>query len=102
MEHIRRTLNCAPALAGLLREGLEALVPEEIAEWVETARTLKAGWRGSTIPHALRRPLLLQAINRLYVAKGIAPIAAEETTNPDTRVAAAHAAEPALATGGVR
>lgn len=76
----------APALAGLLREGLEALVPEEIGEWVETARTLKAGWRGSTLPHAQRRPLLLHAINRLYVSRGGVPIAAE----------------PALALGGVR
>jgi uroporphyrin-III C-methyltransferase/precorrin-2 dehydrogenase/sirohydrochlorin ferrochelatase len=97
----------APALAGLLREGLEALVPEEINEWVETARTLKSGWKGSTIPHAARRPLLLQAINRLYLSRGVVPVptdgvAPTNPVNPDTRIAAAHAADPALLIGGAR
>lgn len=98
----------APALAGLLREGLEALVPEEIGEWVETARTLKAGWKGSTLAHRARRPLLLQAINRLYLSRGVVPVpsdgcaATPNPRNPDTRIAAAHAAEPALRSGGAR
>jgi siroheme synthase-like protein len=60
----------APALAGLLREGLEALVPEEVGDWLEQARTLRHGWRANRTPMAGRRPLLLEALNRLYAERG--------------------------------
>jgi uroporphyrin-III C-methyltransferase/precorrin-2 dehydrogenase/sirohydrochlorin ferrochelatase len=61
----------APALAGLLREGLEALVPEDIEAWVVTARRLRQEQRTAGVPMADRRPLLLSALNRLYGARGI-------------------------------
>ncbi len=61
----------APALAGLLREGLEALLPEEIDAWVVTARRLRQEQHAAGLPMAHRRPLLLNALNRLYTAKGI-------------------------------
>ena len=83
----------APALAGLLREGLEALVPEEIGDWVETARALRAGWRREGVPHVRRRPLLLAALNQLYVGR----------LPGDESLAAARAAEPELTlAAGVR
>jgi uroporphyrin-III C-methyltransferase/precorrin-2 dehydrogenase/sirohydrochlorin ferrochelatase len=63
----------APALAGLLREGLEAVVPEEIGDWLEEARSLRREWRASRTPMARRRPLLLEALNRLYAERGRAP-----------------------------
>jgi uroporphyrin-III C-methyltransferase/precorrin-2 dehydrogenase/sirohydrochlorin ferrochelatase len=56
----------APALAGLLREGLAALIPAELDAWVVEARALRAGWRADRLPLAQRRPLLLRALNRLY------------------------------------
>ena len=59
----------APALAGLLREGLEALVPEEIETWLELSRGQARMWRASGVPMEERRPLLLAAINRLYAER---------------------------------
>jgi uroporphyrin-III C-methyltransferase/precorrin-2 dehydrogenase/sirohydrochlorin ferrochelatase len=56
----------APALAGLLREGLEAVIPADLDAWVAEARALRAGWRADRVPLAQRRPLLLRALNRLY------------------------------------
>ena len=61
----------APALAGLLREGLEAVVPEEIEAWVVAARKLRQQQRAEGVAMGERRPLLLEALNRLYEAKGI-------------------------------
>jgi uroporphyrin-III C-methyltransferase/precorrin-2 dehydrogenase/sirohydrochlorin ferrochelatase len=56
----------APALAGLLREGLEAVVPDEIESWVAAAEALKERQRAEGVPIGERRPLLLQALNELY------------------------------------
>ena len=39
----------APALAGLLREGIEALLPEQVGAWVERAEALRAGWRAEGV-----------------------------------------------------
>jgi len=60
------TGGAAPALAGLVREGLEALVPEDIEDWVREARALRRSQRAEGVPPAERRPLLLQALNELY------------------------------------
>jgi len=56
----------APALAGLLREGLEALVPEEVDSWIAEAQALRKEWKRRGVPMPGRRPLLLEALNRLY------------------------------------
>jgi uroporphyrin-III C-methyltransferase/precorrin-2 dehydrogenase/sirohydrochlorin ferrochelatase len=65
------TDGAAPALAGLMREGLEALLPaeDEMQAWVSAARALRPGWRADGVPQGDRRPLLLAAINRLYERK---------------------------------
>jgi uroporphyrin-III C-methyltransferase/precorrin-2 dehydrogenase/sirohydrochlorin ferrochelatase len=63
------TEGAAPALAGLLREGLEAVVPEEIETWVAEARALKERQRAEGIAMGRRRPLLLKALNDLYAAR---------------------------------
>jgi uroporphyrin-III C-methyltransferase/precorrin-2 dehydrogenase/sirohydrochlorin ferrochelatase len=60
----------APALAGLLREALEAVIPEEVASWVEEAQRLRQRQKADGIPMGRRRPLLLEALNRLYAARG--------------------------------
>jgi uroporphyrin-III C-methyltransferase/precorrin-2 dehydrogenase/sirohydrochlorin ferrochelatase len=63
----------APALAGLLREALEALLPDEIERWVETARELRARHRAEGVPLEARRPLLLEALRALYPAPAASP-----------------------------
>ena len=56
----------APALAGLLREGLEAVLPDDLNRWVAVGRRARRGWKAAGIPMSARRPLLLEALNRLY------------------------------------
>ena len=56
----------APALAGLVREALEALIPEEIAAWVAEGAALRAQQKQARVPMGERRPLLLRALNRIY------------------------------------
>jgi siroheme synthase (precorrin-2 oxidase/ferrochelatase) len=60
------TSGQAPALSGLLREALEALIPEEIDAWTGRARAMRQRWKAEGVPLARRRPLLLQALNRIY------------------------------------
>jgi siroheme synthase-like protein len=59
----------APALAGLLREGLEATLPDDLEAWTAEAERQRAAWRAGGVPMAERRPLLLRALNALYDAK---------------------------------
>ncbi len=60
------TDGAAPALSGLMREALEALIPMELDEWLRTARRQRKRWRREGVPMAERRPLLLRALNELY------------------------------------
>ena len=60
----------APALAGLLREGLEAVLPDDLDGWSREAARVRADWRATGVPMAERRPRLLEALNRLYEARG--------------------------------
>jgi siroheme synthase-like protein len=68
----------APALAGLLREALDALIPADLDAWIAQARALRAGWRADRVPLAERRPLLLRALNRLYDADADADAESDE------------------------
>lgn len=56
----------APALAGLLREGLDALLPTDLDDWIETARCLRPEWKARNTPMPERRPQLLEALIGLY------------------------------------
>src|SRR3954471_11634278 len=60
----------APALAGLVREGLDAVLPPDLDGWTAEAERQRAAWKAARVPMAERRPLLLQALNRLYEAQG--------------------------------
>lgn len=60
------TRGVAPALAGLLREALDALLPKELEKWIEVAKAERIAWKRSGVPMAQRRPLLLAALNRIY------------------------------------
>jgi uroporphyrin-III C-methyltransferase/precorrin-2 dehydrogenase/sirohydrochlorin ferrochelatase len=63
------TGGAAPALAGLIREGLESLLPEEMSRWSEVALEARARWKSEGLPMAARRPRLLEALNDLYEAR---------------------------------
>jgi len=60
------TGGAAPALAGLLREALEAVLPHDVEAWLALAIRERAAWQRARVPIAERRPLLLRAIERLY------------------------------------
>jgi uroporphyrin-III C-methyltransferase / precorrin-2 dehydrogenase / sirohydrochlorin ferrochelatase len=59
----------APALAGLMREALEELLPDDLDQWMACAREARQKWLAEGVPMAERRPLLLQALNALYERK---------------------------------
>jgi uroporphyrin-III C-methyltransferase/precorrin-2 dehydrogenase/sirohydrochlorin ferrochelatase len=71
----------APALAGLLREALEAVLPDELASWTAAAERARAAWKGQGVPMAARRPMLLDALNRLYAEREAAPGAEPAATS---------------------
>jgi uroporphyrin-III C-methyltransferase/precorrin-2 dehydrogenase/sirohydrochlorin ferrochelatase len=57
----------APALAGILREGLDAVLPEdELAAWVAEAERLRRDWKSRGVPMERRRPELLAALLKRY------------------------------------
>ena len=57
----------APALAGLIREALEALLPEDdVRRWLAAADEERAGWLARRVPMKRRRPLLVRALAALY------------------------------------
>jgi uroporphyrin-III C-methyltransferase / precorrin-2 dehydrogenase / sirohydrochlorin ferrochelatase len=56
----------APALAGLVREALESLLPEDLEDWMACAREARRRWLADAVPMSDRRPLLLAALNDLY------------------------------------
>ena len=60
------TAGRAPALAGLLREGLDAWLPQDLDRWMQTADRARSLWKEMAVPMDRRRPMLLEALNRLY------------------------------------
>ena len=59
-----------PALAGLLREALEAVLPDDVGDLGRRPRGApRAPEGGRACPSPQRRPLLLEALNRLYAER---------------------------------
>jgi siroheme synthase-like protein len=56
----------APALAGVLREGLDAVLPDDLERWTASARAMRARWKADGVPMSERRPQLIQALKELY------------------------------------
>ena len=56
----------APALAGLLREALDALLPDDVERWTAEAERVRRAWKDAGVAMKERRPLLLRALNALY------------------------------------
>ena len=59
----------APALAGLLREALDAWLPDDLDAWMSAADEARREWKRDRVPMEDRRPRLLQALNELYEGK---------------------------------
>ena len=60
------TDGAAPALAGLLREALETVLPEDLDVWMACAEDARRDWIARGVPMSNRRPLLLDALLALY------------------------------------
>ena len=60
----------APAMAGLLREALDALLPGDLGRWMGAADEVRRAWKAQDVPMEQRRPQLLEALNRLYEKDG--------------------------------
>jgi siroheme synthase-like protein len=60
------TAGRAPAIAGLLREALEAWLPGDLDEWMTAADAARREWKTAGVAMEERRPQLLQILNRLY------------------------------------
>jgi uroporphyrin-III C-methyltransferase / precorrin-2 dehydrogenase / sirohydrochlorin ferrochelatase len=63
------TSGHAPALAGLLREALDAVLPADLDRWVAEARAIRPRWIAKRVPMSDRRPQLLRALNALYARR---------------------------------
>jgi uroporphyrin-III C-methyltransferase/precorrin-2 dehydrogenase/sirohydrochlorin ferrochelatase len=60
------TSGRAPALAGLLREALDAWLPADLGGWMAAADEARKTWKRDGVPMEKRRPALLETLNRLY------------------------------------
>jgi uroporphyrin-III C-methyltransferase/precorrin-2 dehydrogenase/sirohydrochlorin ferrochelatase len=56
----------APALAGLLREALDAWLPTDIARWLRASDEARRQWKSAGTPMEQRRRLLLDVLNDIY------------------------------------
>jgi uroporphyrin-III C-methyltransferase / precorrin-2 dehydrogenase / sirohydrochlorin ferrochelatase len=63
----------APALAGLLREALDAWLPADLDEWMSVADDMRRIWKRNDVPMERRRPGLLDALNALYEQRECRP-----------------------------
>ena len=60
----------APALTALVREAVDALLPNDLAAWMEIARTARLEWRRDALAMEQRKPRLLRALNARYEPSG--------------------------------
>ena len=69
------TDGAAPALAGLLREALDHMLPDDLtlSQWNACAREIRQSWRARGVPMEARRPQLLDALNALYESRAPTP-----------------------------
>lgn len=63
------TAGRAPALAGLLREALDAWLPADLESWMIASDEARREWKRDGVPMEERRPMLLETLNRLYEQK---------------------------------
>lgn len=75
------TSGDAPGLTGLVREALEAVLPDDLDKWMAVARAERVNWRRNAVPMERRRPLLLEALNRIYAMRNAENAVASEREN---------------------
>ena len=51
-----------------MREALDGWLPADLDAWMEAADEMRRTWKRDGIAMECRRPLLLEALNRLYDA----------------------------------
>src|SRR3954470_15028849 len=85
------TSGAAPGLTALLREGIDALLPRDLAAWMSQAHVSRALWRRDGVPMEARKPRLLQALNTLYEEK-----TGENAEIAENKKASAHSATSAV------
>jgi uroporphyrin-III C-methyltransferase/precorrin-2 dehydrogenase/sirohydrochlorin ferrochelatase len=73
----------APALAGLMREALDAWLPADLARWMAAADAARRQWKQDAVPMEERRPLLLETLNRLYEERRQLPTSNSQIPNRD-------------------
>jgi len=59
----------APALAGLLREAIDAWLPARLDEWLAASDEARRRWKAERVPMEERRPQLLETLNDLYAKR---------------------------------
>lgn len=64
----------APALVGLLREALDALLPRDLDRWMDASQAIRQEWLAQRVPMEERRPLLLRRLNELYAERASTPV----------------------------
>jgi siroheme synthase-like protein len=75
----------APAIAGLLREALEEVLPDDLELWMATAREARRRWLAEGVPMEQRRPLLLEALQALYERRAAAARAENTAVTLESR-----------------
>jgi uroporphyrin-III C-methyltransferase / precorrin-2 dehydrogenase / sirohydrochlorin ferrochelatase len=59
----------APALAGLLREALDAWLPADLAGWLAASDEARRQWKRDGVPMEQRRGWLLKILNEIYAGR---------------------------------
>lgn len=70
----------APAIAGLIREALDAFLPREIEAWLQASDRARRVWREQKTPMEARRPQLLAMLNALYASNSQRPTSDSQGT----------------------
>ena len=76
------TDGAAPALAGLLREAIDAILPPDLEAWMLRAHELRRAMAERRDADARRRPELLVALNALYERHSARPIRTLSAATP--------------------
>ena len=76
------TSGAAPALAALLRQAIDAVLPKDLVAWMAEARRQRLVWRRDRVPMEARKPLLLRALNGLYGESSLSPTCPELRGEP--------------------